>query len=88
LVPTAAHAWRHPEEETTSTFALIAAGGACAGLAAWGDVSVTALAYPVHVALSMGAVALLTLGRAPTALQPAAIAPPEVSIVPENRSRS
>jgi hypothetical protein len=67
LVPTAVHAWQHPEEEITSTFVLIAAGGACAGLAAWGDWSVTALAYPVYVAVSMTAVALLTLRPDPNA---------------------
>jgi hypothetical protein len=65
LVPTAVHAWRRPEEETTSTFGLIAAGGLVVGFAAWGNWSVTALAYPLYVAASMGAVALLTLRRDP-----------------------
>ena len=65
LVPTAVHAWRHPEQETTLTFALIAAAGLAAGLAAWGTWSVTALAYPLYVAVSMGAVALLTLRPGP-----------------------
>lgn len=63
LVPTAVHAWRRPAEETTSTFVLIAASGACAAFAAWGELTVTALAYPVYVAASMGFVALLTLRR-------------------------
>jgi hypothetical protein len=74
LVPTAVHAWRRPEEETATTFALVAAGGACAGLAAWGELTVTALAYPTYVALSMGAVALLTLRGTP--VEPARTATP------------
>jgi hypothetical protein len=55
LVPTLVHGWRRPHEETPVTFALIAAGGLCAAVAAWGTWTVTALAYPVYVALSMGA---------------------------------
>jgi hypothetical protein len=76
LVPTAVHAWRRPEEETATTFALVAVGGACAGLAAWGELTVTALAYPTYVALSMGAVAVLTLRGAPTAPVHTATPPP------------
>ncbi len=63
-----------------ATLLLIAAGGACAGLAAWGDLSVTALAYPLYVAVSMGAVAVLTLRPAPAASPAAAARPPESSL--------
>lgn len=80
LVPTAVHAWRHPEQETPVTFVLIAAGGACAGLAAWGDLSVTALAYPVYVAVSMGAIAVLTLRPASVATPAPDAQPPESSL--------
>lgn len=55
LVPTLVHGWRRPHEETPVTFALIAAGGLGAAAAAWGTWTLTALGYPVYVALSMGA---------------------------------
>lgn len=55
--------WRRPDQQPTSTFALICAGGLCAALAAWGSWSITALAYPIYVAVSTGAMALLTLRR-------------------------
>src|SRR5262245_60540600 len=55
LVPTLAHAWRRPSEETAATYALIAAAGAVATLAAWGTWTVTAVAYPAYVFVSMGA---------------------------------
>jgi hypothetical protein len=55
LVPTVVHAWQRPREETPSTYALIAAAGACATLAAWGTWTVTAVAYPLYVLVSMGA---------------------------------
>jgi hypothetical protein len=55
LVPTVVHAWQRPREETPSTYALIAVAGACATLAAWGTWTVTAVAYPLYVLVSMGA---------------------------------
>ena len=61
LTPTIVHAWQRPHEEPTLTFALIAVGGLCTAAAAWGHWSVTALAYPLYVTASTGAVALLTL---------------------------
>jgi hypothetical protein len=54
LVPTLVHGWRRPREETPVTFALIAAGGLATAAAAWGTWTVTALAYPLYVAVSMG----------------------------------
>ncbi|WP_344129571.1 hypothetical protein [Luedemannella flava] len=59
LVPTLANVWAHPGEENPSTWTLIAAGGLCAALAAWGDWTITALAYPVYVAVSTATVAVL-----------------------------
>lgn len=53
LVPTLAHAWRSPREETAVTYALIAAGGGAATAAAWGTWTVTAVAYPLYVLASM-----------------------------------
>jgi len=53
LVPTLAHAWRSPHEETAVTYALIAAGGGAATAAAWGTWTVTAVAYPLYVLVSM-----------------------------------
>jgi hypothetical protein len=65
LTPTIVHAWQRPHEEPTASFALIAAGGLLAAAAAWGDWTITALAYPIYVAASTGLVALLTLRRPP-----------------------
>ncbi len=59
LVPTLVHGWRRPREETPSTFVLIAAGGLCAAAATWGTWTVTALAYPSYVAMSMGSCAIM-----------------------------
>jgi hypothetical protein len=53
LVPTLAHAWRSPHEETAVTYAFFAAGGAAATAAAWGTWTVTAVAYPIYVLASM-----------------------------------
>ena len=63
LAPTLAHVWDRPQEEDATTYALIAAGGLCAAAAAWGDWSVTALAYPLYAAASTAAVAVLTCRR-------------------------
>lgn len=63
LAPTLAHVWAHAQEESTSAFALIAAGGLCSVLAAWGTWTITAMAYPVYVTASTAAVAALTLRR-------------------------
>ncbi len=63
LTPTIAHAWLQPHEEPAATFALIATGGLCAAAAAWGHWTITALAYPLYVAASTSAVALLASRR-------------------------
>jgi hypothetical protein len=63
LVPTLVHSWRKPYEETALTYALIAAGGGSAALAAWGHWTITALAYPVYVAATMGACWVILLSR-------------------------
>ena len=63
LVPTLVHSWRQPHEETALTYGLIALGGVCASLAAWGVWTVTAQAYPVYVAVSMGGCWLILLVR-------------------------
>ena len=66
LVPTLVHAWRRPREETASTYALIAVAGGCATLAAWGTWTVTAVAYPLYVLVSMGACwAIIVTGHRP-----------------------
>lgn len=69
LVPTLAHAWRTPYEETAVTYALIAAGGGAATAAAWGTWTVTAVAYPLYVLVSMAAcwaIVVLRSARLPT----------------------
>lgn len=71
LFPTIRHAWQHPDQEPTATFVLIAGGGLCTAGAAWGQWTVTALAYPLYVAASTAAVAVLTLRRPPTSVAPA-----------------
>jgi hypothetical protein len=63
LVPTLAHAWRRPYEETAVTYALIAAGGAAATAAAWGTWTITAVAYPIYVLLSMGVCSVVVVLR-------------------------
>lgn len=67
------HLWRHPDQQPTATFALIAAGGLCAAGAAWGTWTVTALAYPIYVAVSTAAMAGLTLRRPPAGSAPSPI---------------
>jgi len=65
LVPTLKHAWDSPHEETASTFVLVASGGGLAtgAIAAGGAVSVTALGYPLYVAMSMSSCALVVVLR-------------------------
>ena len=63
LVPTLAHAWRSPHEETAVTYALIAVGGGAATAAAWGTWTVTAVAYPLYVLVSMAACWAIVVGR-------------------------
>jgi hypothetical protein len=55
LVPTLVHAWRRPAEETAITYGLIAAAAGVATAAAWGTWTVTAIAYPIYVLVSMTA---------------------------------
>jgi hypothetical protein len=63
LVPTVVHSWRRPREETAVTYGLIALGGVSAVAAAWGTWTVTAQAYPVYVAVSMGGCWLILVAR-------------------------
>jgi hypothetical protein len=65
LIPTIAHAWTHPHEETPATFILVAAAGATTAMAAWGHWTVTALGYPGYVAISTAMVAALIWWRRP-----------------------
>jgi hypothetical protein len=55
LVPTLVHAWRRPAEETAITYGLIAAAAGVATAAAWGTWTITAIAYPIYVLVSMTA---------------------------------
>jgi hypothetical protein len=75
FVPTYKHAWDKPEEETPTFFALVCAGGLLATAAAVpvGGWTVTSVAYPLYVALSMGvclAVLMLRNRSAKTAVEP------------------
>jgi hypothetical protein len=63
LVPTLVHGWRRPDEETAITYALIAAAGGVATAAAWGTWTVTAIAYPIYVSVSMTACWVIVLLR-------------------------
>jgi hypothetical protein len=65
LVPAIALAWHHPARQSAATFALIAVGGVCATGAAWGTWTITAVGYPIYIAVSAGAMTLLTR-RQPT----------------------
>jgi hypothetical protein len=55
FVPTYKHAWDKPKEETPTFFALVCVGGLMATVAAVavGGWTVTSVAYPLYVALSM-----------------------------------
>jgi hypothetical protein len=78
LVPTLAHAWRSPHEETAVTYALIAAGGGAATAAAWGTWTVTAVAYPLYVLVSMAAcwaIVVLRSARLATTAEPEMVGP-------------
>ncbi len=78
LVPTLAHAWRRPQEETAVTYALIAAGGGAATAAAWGTWTVTAVAYPLYVLASMAvcwAIVVLRSARLRRSAEPEPIGP-------------
>jgi hypothetical protein len=78
LVPTLAHAWRSPHEETAVTYALIAAGGGAATAAAWGTWTVTAVAYPLYVLASMAvcwAIVVLRNTRLATATEQETVGP-------------
>lgn len=56
FVPTYKHAWDKPKEETPAFFGTVFAGGLLSTLAAIpvGGWTVTSVAYPLYVALSMG----------------------------------
>jgi len=71
LIPTIRHAWQAPAEETPSTYILVCIGGmmAVAAVAATGQISVTAIGYPLYTAVSLGAVgAIVLLRRRPKAV--------------------
>ncbi len=61
-IPTIKHIWHKPYEETWSTFLLAAIGGACTVFAAT-DTRVTALAYPIYIALINALFAAIILIR-------------------------
>jgi hypothetical protein len=65
LIPTIAHAWRKPGEETAKTFVLVGLGGLLTTvvIAVNGAISVTALGYPLYVAVSMGGCAAIIQSR-------------------------
>jgi hypothetical protein len=83
LVPTVATMWRRPGDETMATFGLIAAGAACAALAVVvppaQTLSITSIAYPVYVAVSLGAACAVHLVRA-RVLRRVAFSVPDVPI--------
>ena len=61
-VPTIKHTWQKPYEETWLKFVLSAVGGAFAVLASQ-SFSITALAYPVYIAVTDGSFAAIILLR-------------------------
>jgi len=67
LIPTLATMWSRPAEETPLTFGLIAGGATFASAAVFvppaQTLSVTSLAYPLYVAVSMAAACVLVLTR-------------------------
>ncbi len=67
FVPTFVHAWQKPSEETASTFVIVAIGAVVtvAATISSGAHSVTAIGYPLYVALSMGACGAVILLRKP-----------------------
>ena len=72
FVPTLIHAWQKPHEETMSTFALVGTGGLITAgtVISGGSLSVTAVGYPLYVAVSMCACVAIIRIRKP-AQQPA-----------------
>jgi len=72
FVPTFVHAWKKPGEETLAFFAFAGAGGLLSTIAAVpvGGWTVTSVAYPLYVALSMAACLTILLIRAPRLAQP------------------
>jgi len=87
LVPTLVHSWRAPQEETALTYGLIAAGGVCAALAAWGTWTVTAVAYPIYVAMSMGGCWAIVLVRRPATRVRLAVPPVSEPVAAGDRPR-
>jgi hypothetical protein len=81
LVPTLVHAWRRPTEETAITYALIAVAGGVASFAAWGTWTVTAIAYPIYVFVSMGACWAIIVVR--QSARASAAPMPAVSVAPD-----
>ncbi len=67
FVPTYVHAWKKPNEETPLFFAMAGAGGLLSTIAAVpvGGWTVTSVAYPLYVALSMAACLAILLIRTP-----------------------
>lgn len=65
LLPTLKHAWQKPHEETSATFVLVGLGGllTTVTIITDGSLSVTALGYPLYVALSMGSCAAIIILR-------------------------
>ncbi len=68
LVPTYKHAWVRPHEETLQTYVLIFVGGliTSGSIIYSGQLSVTALGYPLYTAVSLGLVAVIIMIRRST----------------------
>lgn len=65
FVPTFIHAWQKPHEETASTFVIVGLGAALTvgAVVSSGAHSVTAIGYPLYVAVSMGCCGAVILAR-------------------------
>lgn len=61
-LPSIKHSWQKPHEETWLTFALAGLGGVCTVLAAT-DWKVTAVGYPIYIAVVNVVFTLIILGR-------------------------
>ncbi len=68
FVPTYVHAWKKPKEETPLFFALAATGGLVSTIAAVpvGGWTVTSVAYPLYVAISMIICLAILIVRTPS----------------------
>lgn len=68
-LPTLKHSWEKPHEETALAFFLAGIGGLCTFLAAGGSWKVTAVAYPLYIAIINAILVTTILGRSKKLLQ-------------------